>query len=144
VSCLHMLDIAFQLVIAGAVIFSSDCKQRSNYLRLKRSLMHTCTRTTSPPLAAPCKALPKIRTSIVLAVAHTADDTENHASSVIKMIFLPHMSESVTQIALVVTLARRNDAPIHVYPTAEDSSSLMVGAAVATMVTSRAAANKES
>lgn len=113
-------------------------------LRLNISLMQTCTKRIRPPPAAPWKARPMINASIVFAVAHTADDAKKTASASNMISLRPKMSESFAQIGPEAALPRRKAPPIHVYPAAEWRSWDIVGAAVATIVASKAATKRES
>jgi hypothetical protein len=85
-----------------------------------------------------------IKASIVFAVAHTAELAKNIASATKTMGLRPQISEIVAQIGPDAALAKRNAPPIQVYPAAELRSREMVGAAVETIVASRAATNNES
>jgi hypothetical protein len=85
-----------------------------------------------------------MRASIVLAEAQTADDAKKTARDARTIILRPQISESFAQIGPAAAFARRNAAPIQVYPAAEFRSWDIVGAAVATMVASKAATKRES
>jgi len=76
--------------------------------------------------------------------AQTIELAKNIATAVRRMGFRPQMSDSLAHIGPAAAFARRYAAPIQVYPLAECKSADMVGIAVATIVWSRAAMNKES
>jgi hypothetical protein len=81
---------------------------------------------------------------MVFAVAHTAELAKNKASAASMMSLRPQISESFAHMGPDAALARRYAPPIHVYPAALLRSRDIVGAAVATIVASRAETKRES
>lgn len=79
-----------------------------------------------------------------LALAHTAELAKNTASATSTINLRPQMSLSLAQMGPDAALARLNAPPIQVYPAAELSDLEITGAAVETMVASRAATKRES
>lgn len=85
-----------------------------------------------------------MRASIVFAVAQTVEDTKKTASAARTIILRPQISESFAHMGPAAAFASKNAAPIQVYPAAEFKSRDIVGAAVATIVASKAATKSES
>jgi hypothetical protein len=81
---------------------------------------------------------------ILFAIAQMMELAINRDTATSIIGLRPQMSESFAQIGPAAAFARRYALPIQVYPDAECSWAVMVGIAVATMVASSAAMNKES
>jgi hypothetical protein len=100
--------------------------------------------TSRPPEARPWIALPAINMPIFLARPHMRLPMKKMPTAPIKAGFRPKMSLSLPQDAVEAACPRRKAEPIQVKPADEWKASAIVGKAVVTMVTSRAARKTDS
>lgn len=99
---------------------------------------------SNPPAPAPCTALPAMSITSETAAPQRALPRKKTAAADWSTNLRPQMSLNLPQLGVEAAAASMNAEPTQMYPDVDSKWSAMVGSAVVTMVTSRAAMNTES
>lgn len=92
-----------------------------------------------PAAPIPWIARPAMKRSIFCTTAHIRLPAKNMMTDISMMGFRPQMSDTAPHIGVLTVCARMKALPIHVYPASDPNEATIVGSAVVTIVTSKAA-----